>query len=160
MSRKSKYSDEQIVEAVSSSISIMGVMRKIGMKFAGGSHAHLKYRIKKMGVDTSHFKGMGHLKGVTSKKKIPFEKILVFDRRKNGYKENVLKLRRAMEEHGFKKICGGCELSEEWNGRHLVLQIDHKNGDKLDNRPDNLGYICPNCHSQTDTFCWKNRQDI
>ena len=85
--------------------------------------------------------------GKPSKKRLLAKDILVYDRRKNGYKENVLKLRRAMEECGFEKVCGECGLKNEWNGKQIVLQIDHKNGDNLDNRPENLGYICPNCQS-------------
>ncbi|MFE7410356.1 HNH endonuclease [Streptomyces laurentii] len=37
-------------------------------------------------------------------------------------------------------------------GRRLVLEIDHANGDRLDNRAENLRYLCPSCHSQTGTF--------
>ena len=156
MSRKSKYSDEQIIEAVKTSISLAEVMRKIGMKFAGGSHAHLKMRIKNLGIDTSHFKGRGHNKGKPNPHKLKVEEIFVYDRRKNGYKEKLNHLRRAMVEYGFEKICGECGLKEIWNGKELVLQIDHINGDNLDNRIDNLRYLCPNCHSQCENFCWKN----
>ncbi|MFE2931499.1 HNH endonuclease signature motif containing protein [Streptomyces sp. NPDC059278] len=37
-------------------------------------------------------------------------------------------------------------------GDRLVLEIDHINGDRLDNRQKNLRYLCPSCHSQTETF--------
>ena len=39
-----------------------------------------------------------------------------------------------------------------WNGRPLVFQVDHRNGNSLDNRPGNARFMCPNCHSQTENF--------
>ena len=49
-----------------------------------------------------------------------------------------------------------CGLSEWINGK-LVLELDHINGDHTDNRIENLRYLCPNCHSQTDTFRGRNK---
>lgn len=48
--------------------------------------------------------------------------------------------------------CSSCGIGEEWNEKPLVLQIDHVNGDPTDNRIENLQILCPNCHTQTDTF--------
>jgi hypothetical protein len=52
--------------------------------------------------------------------------------------------------------CDWCGLSE-WRGRPLSIQIDHVNGIRDDHRIENLRMLCPNCHSQTDTFAAKNR---
>lgn len=54
--------------------------------------------------------------------------------------------------------CQICKQPPEWNGKILVLQLDHINGINNDNRIENLRLLCPNCHSQTDTFCHKNRK--
>ncbi len=38
------------------------------------------------------------------------------------------------------------------NGKHLVMQLDHVNGNNTDHRLENLRMLCPNCHSQTETY--------
>ena len=53
-------------------------------------------------------------------------------------------------------ICQICNQSNEWNGKKLNFEIDHINGDRKNNYLNNLRYICPNCHSQTETFRSKN----
>jgi len=52
--------------------------------------------------------------------------------------------------------CESCGLTE-WRGRTLALELHHINGDGLDNRLENLLLLCPNCHSQTDTWGGKNK---
>jgi 5-methylcytosine-specific restriction endonuclease McrA len=55
----------------------------------------------------------------------------------------------------LKNECAICGISE-WQGSPLSLQIDHINGKKLDYRIQNLRILCPNCHSQTETFAGRN----
>lgn len=54
------------------------------------------------------------------------------------------------------KKCQTCGLSE-WMGKEIPLTLDHINGINNDNRLENVRILCPNCHSQTDTFCGKNK---
>jgi DNA-binding CsgD family transcriptional regulator len=51
--------------------------------------------------------------------------------------------------------CERCGLLE-WQDRPISLALHHINGDRLDNRVQNLQLLCPNCHSQTDTFSGRN----
>ena len=52
--------------------------------------------------------------------------------------------------------CSECGISE-WNGRKLALHLDHINGKNGDHRLENLRFLCPNCHSQTETYTGKNK---
>ena len=61
--------------------------------------------------------------------------------------------RHLAEVHGYK--CSVCNISE-YNGKEIILECDHIDGNYMNNTPSNLRLICPNCHSQTDTYKAKN----
>jgi len=53
--------------------------------------------------------------------------------------------------------CDICKNESSWQGKELNLQLDHVSGDRKDNSRGNLRLLCPNCHSQTETFCNMNK---
>lgn len=150
-----KYTKEILEPLVRDSFSVAEVMRKLGHKHLdGGAHSHISRQIKKFDINTKHLLGKGancgnrHLGGPD---KLCWEQLLVRNRL-NGRKEFTGKLRRAMIESGIEHICGTCKSDPVWNGKNLVLQISHKDGDSLNNERANLHFECPNCHSQTDDY--------
>lgn len=64
--------------------------------------------------------------------------------------------RLIIQEKLIEYKCRDCDLIDEWNGKKLILELEHINGDKKDYRLKNLTFLCPNCHSQTPTF--RNRK--
>ena len=51
-----------------------------------------------------------------------------------------------------------CGIVDEWLDLPITLQLHHKNGNKRDNRKENLEYLCPNCHTQTDNYSGKKNR--
>lgn len=157
MNCKVKYSKELLEDLVKSSLSVAEVIRKLGLKQSGGNHSHITSRIAKYGIDNSHFLG-GIARAATRHKpnKLNAAVILV-DNRLCGRRESAVRLRRALIESGIPEQCE-CGLTNEWRGKKLILHVDHINGDFSDNRKENLRFLCPNCHSQTENFGAKNKK--
>jgi 5-methylcytosine-specific restriction endonuclease McrA len=61
-----------------------------------------------------------------------------------------------LKENLIEYKCGICEI-DSWNGKKLSLHLDHVNGVNGDHRLENLRFLCPNCHSQTETYVGKNK---
>jgi len=63
--------------------------------------------------------------------------------------------RRLIKQKMIEYVCQDCGIDGNWNGKKLSLQLDHTNGVNNDNRVENLRFLCPNCHSQTNNFSGK-----
>jgi DNA-directed RNA polymerase subunit RPC12/RpoP len=72
-----------------------------------------------------------------------------------------------VSEHQAKKYisdmkgyaCDECGTGEIWNNKRLVLHLDHIDGNSDNNSLDNLRLLCPNCHTQTETWCGRNKKN-
>jgi transposase len=152
-----KYTREVLSEAVASSTSMAGVLRNLGLRQNGGAHAHVRRRIDQLGIDRSHFLGRAHYRGAQSPRRRSPSEILVL-RPVDAKRAAPPVLRRALVELGRAYRCAECGVGDTWNGRPLTLHIDHIDGQFWDCRPDNLRFLCANCHSQTATYAGRNRQ--
>jgi hypothetical protein len=146
-----KYTKEVLRNLVSESTSVSDVMRKLGIKRSGGSHSHITRRLKYFGIDISHFTGKTLSKGRPSRKKKSPDQILILNT--TGNREDTIRLRRSLIEIGVEYVCSLCKIPPIWNNKELRLHVDHVNKNWSDNRKENLRFLCPNCHSQTDGYC-------
>ena len=152
----SAYTDEDLIKAVPESSSIAKLLEKFGLKPAGGNYTLIKSRIKELGLDTSHFKGShdwARSKGSSFVRQRALEEILVQD---SAYTTSKLR-KRLISEGIFEHRCVSCGL-DTWLDNKIPLEIDHINGDRRDNRLENLRLLCPNCHALTSTYRGKNKK--
>lgn len=151
---KAKYTKEILEVLCANSKSIAQVCKSLGMSPNGGQHAHVNKKIKQYNIDTSHFTRQGWNKGNISNNRKTYKDILVLNRFSRREQHHLLK--RSLIEYGIEYKCKECGCGDTWNNKPITLQVDHIDGNPLDNRVENLRFLCPNCHSQTDNFCSKN----
>lgn len=147
-----KMNDHELQQLLDESTSLRDVLIKMNLSARGGnSYDSIRKRIKRSNLSTDMFAINTNKQQVTKKRKIEHTEVFCKESTLNRHrvKERILK------EKLIPYMCSDCGLSNVWNDKKLVLQIDHINGVKNDNRIENLRFLCPNCHSQTETFTAK-----
>ncbi|GAB2780396.1 HNH endonuclease signature motif containing protein [Streptomyces daliensis] len=149
--RRPDIDETELRRAVEKSVSVAGVLRALGLPDSGAMRRRIGLGLTRYAIPTAHFTGQGHRHGRSAANRVPAARIL---RRlpPGSPRTRRPQLHRALQGTGAPYVCAECGTGEEWHGRRLVLEIDHVNGDRLDNRARNLRYLCPSCHSQTGTF--------
>ena len=150
--KKVNYTKELLEDKVKDCYSFAELCRRLGLKPEGSNPKTVRKKMDEFGIDYSHFTGqrwnINPSNPVYQGKYLPNlcehsslstsnAKTLVY---KLGLKENKC------------EICG----TSEWQGKSLVCELHHINGDSTDNRIENLQILCPNCHSQTENFRSRN----
>lgn len=138
----SEYTKEELIEVIGCCRNYKDILNRLRLNQY--YHRYLKKFVKENNVSISHFrnsapttlgsklvKGDKHLSGTDIKRYLITNKIV----------ENK---------------CSICNLPPVWNNKPLTFHLDHINGDHFDNRVENLRLLCPNCHTQTDTYTGKN----
>jgi hypothetical protein len=155
MSKKRKWNIEDLKKAVEQSTSIRKVLIKLNLKPAGGNYEQIKKYIRENSLETNHFKGKGWNKG------------LKFDAQPIRSLEDILvsesdfqshKLKNRLIKSGIKSPkCEECGWAKKSADDRIPVELDHINGNRHDNRLENLRILCPNCHSLKPTHRGLNR---
>ena len=144
-------SDDEFEDIVASSLSITEVTKKCGFKACkgGGGRERVVKRIRNLKCDISHFRSTGR-----QYEKHPRNKIIDYRDvlRKGSISSRVTIREVVLREKLVEYKCCICGNDGFWNGNPLSLQLHHKDGDHTNNEVENLSFLCPNCHSQTENY--------
>ena len=146
-------SDEEFNQIVAQANSYSDCLRALGLSTTGGSSTDvLKRRIAEQNCDIAHFGKIKQNKQ-TYQAKYSLDEILI----ENSSYANITRLKeRLIREGRMEYKCKNCGIVE-WLGQPLSLHLDHINGINNDHRIENLRFLCPNCHSQTETYAGRNK---
>lgn len=151
--KSKKYTAQELINAIQSNKSIRQVLITLGLAPQGGSYATISKAIKKYKIDTSHFTGKGWNKGKSLTPKVNIQDYLSNQKPIHSFKlKNKL-----IAENILARICHNCRLTE-WLNKPIPIELDHIDGNPLNNNLDNLRLLCPNCHALTDTYRGKNKR--
>lgn len=147
MARSKTWTESEIREAVARGDSLSDVARSLGLQVPGGIRT-INRHITKLGLCTKHFTREAQRRLCND------DKVFRVGSCASGNSKKEAILRRGLKDY----CCAVCGNKGEHNSKPLVLQLDHINGNRKDNRLENLRFLCPNCHSQTPTFAGRNKR--
>lgn len=153
---KYNWNEELLKETVKKASCWFDWLGLLGIPKAGCNYRTLKAKAEKLGIDTSHFNhdfarthnGRRMIKNMSDEEFFSDKK----SHHKNDIKEQYIK--RILNGDAHCEICG----ISNWQDKPIVLQIHHKDGNNKNNVINNLQLLCPNCHSQTETYSNKKRK--
>lgn len=146
--KKVNWSREKLIEAVQGSVTYSDILGKLGLSIYGRNTDTLKQYLQQYEIV---FVSAPHKKRDYRNQSLSNDQVFVENSstRRSVVRDKILK--QGLIEYK----CSECGLDPVWNGKPITLQLEHKNGIPNDHRLENLTFLCPNCHSQTDTWAGK-----
>lgn len=122
----------------------LDINTKVSLALSGRSSPNSRF--SKPHKFTAEDRKLGNLNSTKNKQ----NKILAlpFNERSKFYKKKAI-----IEEQLGK--CARCHL-DTWLGFPMKFELEHKDGNTLNNSRENLEVLCPNCHSFTST--WRKKK--
>ena len=148
-----ELSKSEFESLIKSSHNIKEVLFKLKLTTIGNSWAYslVKKRMSELGLNGGDFIGKSALIHAVYKNKRRDEEIFI----ENSSVQRPIVRKKIIDENLLEYKCACCGIST-WQGKDLSLELDHINGINNDHRLENLRFLCPNCHSQTETYGSKN----
>ena len=145
-----KFTQSELEEIISKCDSWRGICRELGYKsHSGNIIANIKEVLEEKNISTEHLTS-SHLPLTGCRK----DDVLV---KNTTAADNTVRAHYLKGNYSEYK-CAICGLPPIWQGKPLVLTLDHISGDHFDSRPENLRWVCPNCDRQLPTFGGKNHK--
>ena len=135
------YSDQDVIENSKQVYSLSALLKSLKLKCAGGNFINMKRKLQQLNVDTSHWTGQAWNKDERLKDWSQYTK-------NKSIKRHLLKI----NDHQ----CSNC-LLKIWLDFPIKLELHHINGDRTNNKLENLQLLCSNCHAMTDNYRSKKR---
>lgn len=149
---KNVISKEEAETICKNVFSVAEFCRVVGWKPVGGNYRTFYKYVKEYELDTSHF--TGQKTNIGNKNNVGLNKEEYFTKDKLIKSSELLKKLLSLGLKEYKCENPECGISE-WHGKAIKLQVHHIDGDHFNNEIENLMLLCPNCHSQTDTYAGK-----
>lgn len=146
--------NEYFIEVFNKSNSISEIIKHFKLNQCGAQYDAVNNKIELLNLDKHKFDKTKWVQKVHLFNTIPLDKILV---KESTYLNTTTLKERLLKEGKLIYNCAICNIND-WLNKKLSLQLDHINGDRYDNRLENLRLLCPNCHSQSDTYAGKNKR--